>query len=86
MKAAISFTILEDFTPYLKNVYFSDEEAEFYNINSDYKKALEVLNDKVQCLVETGNLKINYKSKPVKILLPIKEENCGNIFGDNDYI
>jgi len=74
MEAAISFTIYKDFS---KNL--SDD-----GLTIDYTKALKSLNKYVKDLVESGDLVISYNGKSVKIILPIVEDACGNIFGDED--
>ena len=75
MDAAISFTVYKDFGKYV----ISDGR------DVDYSKALEELNKYVKELVDKGNLVITYNGKPTKIILPIKEYNCGNIFDDGPY-
>lgn len=75
MDAAISFTVYKDFGKYV----ISD------GWDVDYSKALEELNKYVKELVDKGNLVITYDGNPTKIILPIKEYNCGNIFDDGPY-
>ena len=75
MEAAISFTIYKDFAKYV----ISD------GWDVDYSKALEKLNKYVKELVDKGDLVITYNGKPTKIILPIEEYHCGNIFEDGQY-
>lgn len=71
MEASISFNIYEDFSKYLEN-------------ESDNSKALKHLNSLLKKLVKEDKLIITYKGKKVKILLPIKDGDVGNIFGKED--
>lgn len=82
MEAAITFNVYNDYTPYLR--YFKDGELDE---EFGYKKAIKILNRDVSELVNTGQLVITYDGKPVRIKLPIEENDCGNIFGpeDQDY-
>ena len=76
MDAGISFTIYGD---YYKHVILSDWDV-------DYSKALQVLNDEVKKLVDSGKLAFKYGNKKVTIKLPITFSNVGNIFFPEDYI
>lgn len=72
MKAAISFTLYKDFSKYVI----------LEGWNADYSKAIEELNKYVKKLVDNDDLVITYDGKPTEIILPIEENNCGNIFGE----
>ena len=72
MKAAISFTLYKDFSKYII----------LEGWNADYSKAIEELNKYVKKLVDNDDLAITYDGKPTEIILPIEENNCGNIFGE----
>ena len=75
MEAGISFTIYGD---YYKHVIINGWEV-------DYSKALQVLNDEVRELVESGKLAFKYGKKKVTIKLPITMNKVGNIFYPEDY-
>ena len=60
-------------------------EARVFKLKDNLDQALEELNKYVKELVDKGNLVITYNGKPTKIILPIKEYNCGNIFDDGPY-
>ena len=69
MKAAIEFSVYDNYTPYIEG-------------EGDYSKAVEVLNNEIASLVEKKELTFKYGRKNVKILLPIEETQCGNIFDE----
>ena len=69
MTAAIEFIVYDDYTPYIHG-------------KGDYSKAVEMLNNELSSLVENKQLTFKYGRKNVKILLPIEEVQCGNIFDD----
>lgn len=69
MKAAIEFTVYENYMPYVEG-------------EGDYSKAIEVLNKDIASLVEKKQLVFKYGKKNVKILLPIEVTQCGNIFDE----
>lgn len=84
MRAAIVFNIYKDFTPYLK--YFEDEYGDkVWDEDYGYKRALKVLNQLVQDLVEKEQLTILYKNRRCKIRTNIKGYECGNIFSPDEY-
>lgn len=73
MEAGISFKIYEDFSRFFEG---SDDA---------YQEALEELNNQVKDLVEKGELEFSYNGVPCKPILPIVQDNCGNIFGKEDF-
>ena len=75
MRAGISFTIYGD---YYKHVVLDGWDA-------DYNKALQILNDEVKELVDSGKLAFKYGNKKVTIKMPITFSNVGNIFFPEDY-
>ena len=75
MEAGISFTIYGD---YYKHVVIDGWDV-------DYSKALQVLNDEVKELVDSGKLAFKYDNKKVTIKMPITFSNVGNIFFPEDY-
>lgn len=73
MVARIEFTVYQDYDQYLteKNDY-------------DYGVAVKMLNEHLKQLVDAGELTFAYDNKKVKILLPVRESDTGNIFGEDD--
>lgn len=70
MIAGIEFDIHYDFDKYVK--YNGD--------GCDYSVAINVLNEIVEKLVKRNKLTFLYKHKRVKVILPIEQRDCGNIF------
>ena len=69
MRAAIEFTVYDNYMPYIEG-------------EGNYSKAVEVLNSEITSLVERRELAFKYGRSNVKILLPIEETQCGNIFDE----
>lgn len=69
MIAGIDFKIYHDFEQYLNT---NDEET--------YGDAIKVLNEMLAELVKKNKLTFHYGRRKVKILLPVEENHCGNIF------
>lgn len=67
MTAGIDFRIYKNFGKYVKD---------------DYSDALKVLNEMLDKLVKKNKLTFLYKHRRVKIILPIKLSDCGNIFSE----
>ena len=67
MTAGIDFRIYKNFGKYIKD---------------DYSDALKALNEMLYKLVKKNKLTFLYKHKRVKIILPIKLSDCGNIFSE----
>ena len=82
MKAGINFRIYGD---YYKHVIYNGWTDD-YGLLEDYSKALQILNDEVKGLVDSGKLLIKYGNKKVTIELPITNNNVGNILScEDDY-
>ena len=75
MEAGIEFNVYKNFDQFVK----------FNGLEYDYSVALKELNKLVKELVDNNKLSFTYKKKPVKILLPIDELDCGNIFDKDSY-
>lgn len=76
MKVGIGFNIYKDFSKYIENSSHEDEWS--------YDEALKYLNILIKKLIKDEKLIFTYKGKKVKILLPIKNTDVGNIFTNDD--
>lgn len=87
MKVGIDFTIYDDFTDYITYPYYDENDVyhETGGDDPDYTKAIEELNKQVKKYVENGDISFTYDLEPMKIIIPIEEYQCGNIFGEEDY-
>lgn len=87
MKVGIGFTVYDDFTDYITYPYYDENDVyhESGGDDPDYTKAIEELNKQVKKYVEDGDISFTYDLEPMEIILPIKEHQCGNIFGEEDY-
>ena len=81
MKVALAFTVYGD---YYKHFEQPEEGFVIIERDNDYTEALKVLNEEVNTRMENGEFEFTYGDTPIKPILPIKKEDCGNIVPCNE--